>query len=138
MPEATEFPVPTPHPNSDDQPFWDALTEDRVILPQCRACDHVIWYPRPVCPGCGGSDVEWIDASGDGTVYSFSVTLKAPGRFSEHVPFVVAYVELDEGPRVLTNIVDTDVETVHVGQRVSAVFHAGKEGTAILRFRPAG
>jgi len=120
MPEATEFPVPTPHPNSDDQPFWDALTEDRVILPQCSACDHIIWYPRPVCPGCGGSDVEWIAASGDGTIYSFSVTRKVPGPFSEHVPFVVAYVD-----------------AIHVGQRVSAVFHAGNESTAILRFRPA-
>jgi uncharacterized OB-fold protein len=136
MPEPTSLPTVSPSPNADDQTFWDGLLEDRVSLPRCVACEHIIWYPRPVCPACSGTDVEWFEATGAGSIYSFSVTRKIPGRWSGSVPFVLAYVELDEGPRVLTNIVDTDVESVHIGQRVRAVFHDATDGGALLRFTP--
>ena len=76
------------------------------------------------------------EVSGRGTVYSFTISRRGPGPYREHSPFVLAYVELEEGPRVLTNIVDTDVETVTVGQAVHVVFDAAGDDAAVYRFAP--
>lgn len=134
MPEPTELPTPTPDASLDDQRFWDALAYDRLELPRCNSCGQVVWYPRPFCTECASTDLEWFEASGRGTVYSFAVTRKAPGSWGAHAPYVIAYVELEEGPRVMTNIVDVDPDSVEVGMAVQAVFHAGKDGGAVLRF----
>jgi uncharacterized OB-fold protein len=91
------LPTPTPHPNLETQRFWDATLEGRLELPRCTSCEFVIWYPRELCPECGSTDVEWFEASGRGEVYSFSVTRRMPGRWGKAAPFVLAYVELDEG-----------------------------------------
>ena len=130
------LPNPPPATNLETQRFWDATEEDRLELPRCTACDTVIWYPRERCPECGSDSVEWFEASGRGEVYSFSVTRRMPGRWGKHVPFVLAYVELEEGPRLMTNIVDCDPEAVEVGQAVEVVFHETEEGTKLPRFRP--
>ncbi|MCB0990852.1 MAG: Zn-ribbon domain-containing OB-fold protein [Acidimicrobiales bacterium] len=137
MPGQTDLPTPTPNTNLDDQRFWDALAEDRLELPRCNSCETVVWYPRPFCPECASTDVEWFEASGQGTVYSYAVTHKAPGNWGAHAPYVIAYVELAEGPRVMTNIVDVDPAQIEVGMAVRAVFHAGKDGGAVLRFTAA-
>ena len=106
------------------------------MLLRCDTCRVIIWYPRPFCPDCGGRSTSWEQASGEGTVYSFTVTRKGLGPWRDTAPYVLAYVELDEGPRVMTNIVDCDVDTVSIGQRVTAVFDDTGEGTALLRFGP--
>lgn len=131
------LPTPAPHPTLETQPFWDATLEDRLVLPRCLSCEHVIWYPRGLCPECGSTDVEWFEASGRGVVYSFSITRRMPGRWGQAAPFVLAYVELDEGPRIMTNIVDCEPESVTVGQAVEVVFHETEDGPKIPRFRPA-
>ncbi len=131
------LPTPTPHPNLETQRFWDATLEGRLELPRCTSCEFVIWYPRELCPECGSTDGEWFEASGRGEVYSFSVTRRMPGRWGKAAPFVLAYVELDEGPRMMTNIVDCDPDTVTVGQRVEVVFHPTEDGPSIPRFRPS-
>lgn len=134
---ASGLPVRTSEVTSETEPFWTGLAEGSLRLPRCCDCDAVIWYPRAVCPLCGGSELEWITASGRGTVYSYSVVHKTQGRWNEHVPFVLAYVELDEGPRVMTNIVGCDPSTVSCGQAVEAVFDPGADGMSLLRFSPA-
>jgi uncharacterized OB-fold protein len=131
------LPAPTPRVNAETKPFWQATAEGRLSLPHCNACGFVIWYPRARCPECHSTDVRWQDASGGGTIYSFSITRKGQGAYREAGPYVLAYVELDEGPRVLTNIVDCDPEALEVGQRVRVVFHDTGEGTALYRFTPA-
>lgn len=115
-------------------PFWDAAAEDRLVLPWCRVCDAAIWYPRTICPTCHGSDVEWVAATGGGTIYSFTVSFRGAGPWAEKVPYVIAYVELDEGPRVLTNVVDAAVDDIHIGDRVQAVFEPAGD-IKVLRFR---
>ena len=85
----------------------------------------------------GSSSVTWFEASGRGTVYSCTVTRRIGGSWRAATPFVLAYVELEEGPRVLTNIVGCDPETVHIGQAVQAVFDRTPDGPALLRFTPA-
>ena len=87
---------------TETSPFWDATTEGKLVLPRCVQCGTTIWYPKGFCPSCASSTVEWLPTSGAGTVYSFSVTRKGAGVWAEHSPYVIAYVELEEGPRVLT------------------------------------
>ncbi len=137
--------LPTPKPPVDPAiaTYWNAANEGRLVLPRCRACSLVIWYPRSFCPDCSSRDIEWFDSTGGGSVYSYTVTRRGQGAYRDSAPYVLAYVELDDGPRVLTNIVDVDVESpdqaeVFVGLRVVAVFDQVPEtDTALLRFRPA-
>jgi uncharacterized OB-fold protein len=131
------MPVPAPRPNLETKPFWDATAEGRLVLPRCNACATIIWTPRLFCPACGSTDVSWFDASGRGTIYSFSIIRKGQGQYREAGPYVLAYVELEEGPRVMTNIVDCDPESLEVGQAVRVVWHDTGEGSALDRFTPA-
>ena len=135
------LPAPAPFVLPEVKPFWDGTAEGRLLLPRCDDCQAVIWYPRPFCPSYASTRVSWIPASGRGSVYSYTVNRRGQAdlpAYKEAGVYVLAYVELDEGPRVMTNIVDCDPETVKIGQRVEVVFHDTGEGTALPRFRPAG
>jgi uncharacterized OB-fold protein len=94
----------------------------------------VPWIPRPFCPDHPDSEIQWFEASGRGVIYSYTRVEKGEGAFAAATPYVLAYVELDEGPRILTNIVG-DNEDVHIGQAVTAVFDQRPANGAILRFR---
>jgi uncharacterized protein len=130
--------LPAPHPmiNPETQTFWDATTEGRLLLTRCPSCQEIIWYPKAICVTCGGEATEWIDASGRGTIYSYTVTRNGQGPYRPASPYVLAYVELTEGPRIVTNIVDVNPDDVHVGQEVTVVFHDTGQGAALPRFRP--
>jgi uncharacterized OB-fold protein len=117
--------------------FWAATAEGRFQLQRCNECDTVLWFPRRHCPSCWTENVSTFDATGKGEIYSFTIIRKGAMAYKDSGPFVVAYVELAEGPRVMTNIVDCDVETVAVGMPVEVVFHDTGEGNALYRFRPA-
>lgn len=131
-----ELPAVAPDPGGEDAPFWDAAAEDRLVLPRCRACATFVWYPRTFCASCHSSGVDWVEVSGRGTVYSFTVSHRGMGPWREHAPYVIAYVELEEGPRVLTNLVGADPDSVRIGDRVRAVFQPAG-ATKLLRFCPA-
>jgi uncharacterized OB-fold protein len=133
---APSLPAPELETSPDAQPYWEGAAQGRLVLPRCLACAHVIWYPRPFCPQCGARDVEWFEATGKGTVYSFTTVHRSQGDYAQSVPYVVAYVELSEGPRVLTNIVGWQAP-VAIGQAVRAVFEQDSNGQGILRFEPA-
>ena len=140
----TELPASRPSFNPEAAPFWAAAAEGRLVLPVCDACGHHIWYPRGWCPVCGSESVTWTEMSGRGTVYACTVIRKAMGPWGAAAPFVAAYVELAEGPRILTNVIADDPESVHIGTAVRATFvpvsapdadaaDAGSPG-AIVRF----
>ena len=134
--EIRDLPGFPPDPGLEDAPFWEAADAGRLVLPRCRSCATFIWYPRAFCPACHTSGVEWVPASGRGTVYSFTVSQRGMGPWAEHAPYVIAYVELEDGPRVLTNIVGADPDEVRIGDAVTAVFQpAGSH--QVLRFTPA-
>ena len=133
----TTLPVPTPPVSPETKPFWDATAEGKLLLKRCDSCGVTIWYPRSICPQCGSTETSWYEASGRGTVYSFTITRRGEGLYREATPYVLAYVELEEGPRVLTNIVDTDLDQLAVGDAVEVVFHDTGEGRALPRYRPA-
>ncbi len=132
------LPVVEPPVNPDTAPYWRGAAEGRLVLPRCDRCGFVIWYPREFCPECAATEVTWFEATGRGTVYSFTVTRRAHGAWGEVAPFVIAYVELTEGPRVLTNIVgiDPDDDRLAIGLEVTAVWEPTPEGQGILRFAP--
>lgn len=122
----------TPAPDKDDsldfsaetlgiEPHVAGLAAGELVLPRCHRCQHIIWYPRTFCPACGSIEIDWFTATGRGTVYSFTVVRRSTGPYETAVPYLLAYVELEEGPRVLTNILGPH-EEIHVGTPVRAVF----------------
>jgi uncharacterized protein len=131
-----QLPARAPVTSPENQAFWDATAEGRLLLKRCDRCEGVIWYPRDLCPDCGSLETSWFEASGRGTIYSWTVTRRG-GPFSALGPYVLAYVQLEEGPRVMTNIVDADPDALAIDQPVTVVFHDTGEGSALPRFRPA-
>ncbi len=136
MTDSAPLPVAAPRPTPDDAPFWEALGQSRLVLPRCRRCGTHIWYPRGFCPSCYSPEVDWVEASGRGTVYSYTVSTRGVGPWAERAPYVIAYVELEEGPRILSNLVGVDPGEVRIGQSVRAVVEFDGEAPA-LRFSPS-
>ncbi|MCZ7526791.1 MAG: Zn-ribbon domain-containing OB-fold protein [Acidimicrobiia bacterium] len=132
-PETRHLPVP----DADTQPYWDAASRGELVFMRCRACDSAYLYPRARCPRCWSTDTDWEHSAGTGTVYSYTVVhqnLAAP--FRERVPYVLAVVELDEGPRLMTNL-DVAPPAVRVGQRVEVRFREEAAGMRVPVFVPA-
>jgi hypothetical protein len=115
----------------DNATFWQAASEGKLLLKRCIDCSEVHWYPRPICPFCGSGSTEWIPASGKGIVYSVSVTRK-----SGPVAYALAFVTLEEGVTMMTNIVDCDLDSVRIGNAVRLVFKDSEHGQAVPMFRP--
>lgn len=132
------LPAAAPYIAPDTAEFWAATAEGRLLLRRCDRCSTTIWYPRPFCPACGSTETSYHQASGRGTVYTYTVVHRSgvPG-FRGVGPYVIAYVELEEGPRVMTNIVGCEPEAVTVGMAVTVVFDDTGEGSALFRFKPA-
>lgn len=110
-------------------PYWEAAAAGRLLLKHCRACGKTHYYPRPLCPFCLSDATEWREACGRGTVYSWSVERRAKP------PYAIAFVTLAEGPTLLTNLVDVDLDTLAIGQAVELVFET-REGLPVPVFKP--
>ena len=122
--------IPSPIANTETQAFWDAARTGRFVLPTCTACRKAHWYPRAICPFCADGTIEWRDASGRGTIYTYSVMRRAKE------PYVIAYVTLAEGPTMMTNIVDCNFDALRIGQPVNVVFKETENGPPVPMFRP--
>ena len=123
--------IADPSLNPGDAPYFAAAAEGRLLIKACRACGEAHHYPRSMCPFCWSADVQWQDAKGEGEIYTFSVARRGPGA-----PYCIAYVTLDEGPTMMTNIVGTDFDTVAIGQRVKVVFRKSEGGMTVPMFTP--
>jgi uncharacterized protein len=131
-----ELPAPPPPVNPETREYWAATHEGRLLLRRCLDCSAVIWYPRTICPECSSLRTEWFEAAGRGRVYSYTLNHRGEGAYRGLGPFVLAYVELDEGPRMMTNIVGADPAELGVGLPVEVVFHDTGAGAALPRFQP--
>ncbi|OUR81922.1 DNA-binding protein [Cycloclasticus sp. 46_120_T64] len=120
-----------PESNIEIQPFWDATAEGKLLLKKCNGCGKIHYYPRTICPFCFSDDTVWIEASGKGTIYSYSVIRRV------EVPYVMAYVTLEEGPTMMTNIIDCDMDSVRIDMPVTVSFVDTGEGNALPMFTPA-
>ncbi len=133
---STQPTLPVPEPNADSRPYWDAAREGRLVVRQCRACGQRHFMPRGQCPACWSDDLEWIDCSGFGTVYSLSTVHRAPTPdFAGIAPYVVALIDLDEGPRMFANIVGAGARDASIGERVQVAFERRGESMALPQFR---
>ena len=119
--------VGTPETNPETKPFWDGCAAGKLVLPRCKDTGKLVWYPRAISPWTLGP-VEWVEVSGKGKIYTFSVMQRADP------PYCIGYVELDEGPRMMTNIVDCDFATLKIGQPVTLKFIASEGGGPSLPF----
>ncbi len=114
---------PEPFVNADSKPYWMAIKEGRLVLQKCVECDHVDFMPRHICPVCWSDNRTWIDASGTGTIHSFSIVHRSPlPVFRDDCPYVVALIDLTEGPRIMTNIIGESALKVAIGDAVAICF----------------
>lgn len=130
------LPVAEPVIDETTRPFWEGVVRNELMLCRCTTCREVVWTPRPFCPAHMTAPTEWFPASGKATVYSFTEVHRGEGSFAAVTPYVLAYVELAEGPRILTNIVGRTGVELRIGQRVMVTFDHG-EAHALPRFIPA-
>lgn len=132
-----DLPKPRPVPTPVTRPFWDALRDGVIRLQRCDACGSWVHYPRSRCSSCLSDDLSWHEVSGRGSVYTFSIARQPTAPpFADDVPQVITVVELDEGPRLTTTLVDVEPDAVQVGMRVVPVFSPGDDGLTLLHFRP--
>lgn len=129
------YPVPTP----DSRPFWNGLAEQKILLKHCRDCDCVFHYPRVTCPNCLSSDLDWKQASGQGTLYTYTISRRPTHPlFADEVPQLMAVVELEEGPRITSTLLNVPEDKIQIGMALTPVFeHNEKEKITLLRFQPA-
>lgn len=119
-----------PSINMETEEFWAATKDGKLLLKKCNACGKTHYYPRAICPSCLSGDTEWYEASGKGTIYTFSVMRRAK------IPYVIAYVTLAEGVTMMTNIVECDFDALEIGQEVEVTFRATEGDQALPVFRP--
>ena len=132
MTHTTQPLYPDPVINLESEPYWHAAKEGRLLVKRCRSCERVHYYPRAICPSCFSQDTEWLEASGRGTIYAYSVMRRAS------VPYAIAYVRLDEGVTMMTQLVDCDFDQLAIDQRVEVRFRATEGGYALPVFTPSG
>jgi uncharacterized OB-fold protein len=127
-----------PSTDTETQPFWDGLKEGKFLLRHCDACGRDHYYPRPFCPDCWSDRVSWKEASGRAKIYTYSVVhVNDLPPFNERVPYVAAIVELEEGPRVMTNIEDLPFDELRAGLPVVVDYKPISDDVTIPVFRPA-
>lgn len=128
---------PLPNPTPLTRPFWDGARRRELCIQRCRACRSFVFYPRYFCTVCGSDALEWVQASGRGTVFTYTVARRPTHEaFADRVPYVIAVVELEEGPKLTTNIVGVDPEQVAIGMPVHATFDDVGDVTLVL-FQPS-
>jgi uncharacterized OB-fold protein len=129
---------PRPVPTPTSQPFWDALRAERIVVQRCGACGGWVHYPRNRCSHCLSDDLAFHEVTGAGVVHTYTVSRQPTAPpFADEVPQIIAVVELTEGVRVTTTLVEVEPEAVRVGMAVTPVFDHGDDATTLLRYRPA-
>jgi uncharacterized OB-fold protein len=137
---ASDYSKPLPRPLNPGltRPFWEAAKRHELVMPRCTTCDHLFFYPRSECPRCFSATLEWVRVSGRGRLHSFTIVYQpANAAFRDSAPYVYAVVQLDEGPRLVSNVVQCDPEAVRVDMPLVAVFDAVTPEWTLVKFKPA-
>lgn len=122
--------IAAPQPNPETRRFFDAAARGELLIGQCDACGQPHYYPRALCPFCL-AEARWVKSTGRGTIYALSTLRRGPGA-----PFTLAWVTLEEGPAVLTNILSDDPDRLTIGQRVAVRFIPADDGPPVPAFVP--
>ena len=141
MADATkEIPKPLPEITPVTQPFWAAAANGNLVMQLCGDCHAWVWCPRPACVECGSEKLSWEPLSGRGKVFAFTVIREVVGRalrgFAGDIPYVTAWIDLDEGPRICSNVIGCAIEQVKIGMPVEVLFETAGPGISLPKFRP--
>ena len=129
-------PVPVTQPWTEK--FWEATKEGKLLVQVCNDCQSKIFYPRKFCPECWSGNLGWIEGSGKAKIHTFSTAYaNVEPKFWDELPYTIAYVDLEEGIRMMTRIVDCKPEDIRFDMEVEVVFHE-RDGYFLPYFRPAG
>lgn len=139
---ADEYDRPLPFPTEDTKPFWDSVKQHSMALPYCTKCQAFYYYPRAFCPKCfSWEGIEYRTVSGKGKVYGFAICYRGQAEgWWDKTPYTVVTVELDEGPRMVSNLinVEQDPEHIRVGMPVEVVYSDVTPEMTLPHFQPAG
>jgi hypothetical protein len=128
------FPRPTP----ETEAYWDGCRKHELLLQRCVACSEFQFYPRIVCTNCSSDKLEWVKANGQGKILTFTVVRRPVSEaYAEDVPYVVALIKLDEGPTMMSNVVQCDPEALKIGDPVQVMFEDWSKDISIPKFSPA-
>lgn len=132
-----DYKKPLPMPTPETRPFWDGLKEHELRVMHCTVCGHTYLYPRPFCPRCFSDRTEWQRASGRGRLHTFVINHRPAPNFD--APYVIAVVELEEGPRLMSNLVDVepDPKQLKIDMPLEVVFDDVTDAITLPKFRPA-
>lgn len=136
----TEYKKPLPRPLSPElsKPFWDAAKRHELMMPRCQKCDRFFFYPREECPRCFSRDPQWANVSGRGRLHSYTIVHQpANPAFQEDAPHVYAVIQLDEGPRMISNMVECEFDDLQVDMPVVAVYDDITPEWTLVKFKPA-
>lgn len=135
----SEYKKPLPVVQPWSEPFWKAAKQHKLVIQECRDCNHKIFYPRKYCPDCWSQDLVWAEASGKAKLYSFTIMKDmVEAKFMKDLPYVLALVDLEEGIRMMTRIVGCEPEQVKMDMDVEVVFEDITEEFSLPYFRPSG
>ncbi|HZU78001.1 MAG TPA: Zn-ribbon domain-containing OB-fold protein [Dehalococcoidia bacterium] len=131
---------PLPQPTPETAPYWEGCKQHELRLQFCNECRQFFFYPRIFCPKCLSDNVEWRAVSGKGTLLTYVLSARPAPGFENEVPYAIAIVKLDEGPHLMTNIVNAEMkpEALPAGMPVEVVFEDVNENISIPKFQPAG
>lgn len=133
-----EYIKPMPVPDHITEKFWDAARKHILLIQRCGDCGHNQFFPQSSCRSCLSENTKWVEASGTGKIYSYTIIHRPPSvSFEEDAPYTVALIELDEGVRMMSNIVEIEPEDVRVGMLVHVVFEDISPTISLPKFRPA-
>jgi len=132
----SEYIKPLPKPSPTSRPYWDAAKRHELQLQHCGACGGFIYYPRPRCPNCMSDNLNWERVSGRGKLYSYTIVRRASTRSFADAPYVLAIVELDEGPRLTTNLIAPQ-DQLKIGMPVAVHFDDVTPERTLVKFKPA-
>lgn len=133
-----DFVKPLPVPTAWSKPFWEGAKQHKLLLKKCKACGHIDHPPYLYCTSCANEDeYEWIEASGKATLYAYAVNIYGvPFAFMEDLPYVTALVDLAEGPRMISNIVDSDPKELKNGMELKVVFEEVTPNVILPKWKP--
>jgi uncharacterized protein len=127
------FPMPSP----ESKTYWEGCRDHRLLLQYCPACSQYQFYPRSMCHRCMSDALEWKQASGRGSVLSFTIVRRPVSQaYAAETPYVIALIQLEEGPTMMSNIVNCELDRLAVGQQVSVIFEDWSVEISIPKFQP--
>ena len=133
----SDYKKPLPQIQPFTQAYWEGTRNNKLLVQTCKDCDARIFFPRRQCPECWSTNLGWSEASGKGEIYAFSVTYEGvESVFADDLPIVLAWVDLPEGIRMQSNIIDCDPEAIEIGQEVEVVFRKVTDEITLPYFRP--